>query len=178
MSGLAYLRRLGRHLWLDERASRRFLGDAAAARLRRRIEDSEACHRGEIRLCVEASLPLRWLWPPPDEAAMAQRVRQRALDWFARLRVWDTEDNTGVLIYLLLAERAIEIVADRGLARYVVPGEWDAALQALRQRLQRGPPEDALAQAIDTVDAWLRACAPLQATRPNLNELPDAVVRV
>lgn len=173
-----HLRRWGRHLWWDERTSRRWLDDAAAERLRRRIEASEAHHRGEIRVCVEASLPLRWLWPPADEAAMAARVRERALAWFGRLRVWDTEDNAGVLIYLLLAERAIEIVADRGLARRVPPADWDAALQALRDGLRQGPPEAALARAIDTVDGWLRVAVPLARGERPVNELPDAVVRV
>ncbi|OBS31127.1 hypothetical protein A9O67_02745 [Tepidimonas fonticaldi] len=178
MGWATHLRRWARHLMLDERASRRWLDDTAAERLRRRIEASEAHHRGEIRVCVEASLPLRWLWPPADDAALAARVRERALAWFGRLRVWDTEDNAGVLIYLLLAERAIEIVADRGLARRVPPADWDAALQALRDGLRHGPPEAALARAIDTVDGWLRHHFPSASDRPNPNELPDGVVRV
>lgn len=82
-----------------------------------------------------------------------------------------------MLIYLLLAERAIEIVADRGLARRVPPADWDAALQALRDGLRHGPPEAALARAIDTVDGWLRAAVPL-APGERTSRLPDAVVRV
>lgn len=169
--------RLVRHLWWDERASRRWLDDAAAERLRHRVAASEARHRGEIRVCVEAALPLGWLWPPPDEAALAARVRERALAWFGRLRVWDTEDNAGVLIYLLLAERAIEIVADRALARRVPPAHWQAVVERLRADLQTASPEAALAGAIDAVDAWLCQHFPADGQRPNPNELPDAVVR-
>ncbi|MDM7457013.1 MAG: TPM domain-containing protein [Tepidimonas sp.] len=172
------LRRFWRHLWLDERASRRWLDDAAAERLRRRIEVSETHHRGEIRVCVEASLPLRWLWPPADQAAMAARVRERALAWFGRLRVWDTEDNAGVLIYLLLAERAIEIVADRGLARRVSPAQWTAVVDDLQATLCAKRPEAGLAAAIDAVDRWLCHHFPSAGNRPNPNELPDGIIRV
>ncbi|WP_334135553.1 TPM domain-containing protein [Tepidimonas sp.] len=178
MGAITRLQRLWRHLWWDERASRRWLDDAAAERLRQRIVGSEAHHRGEIRVCVEAALPLSWLWPPPDDAAMPVRVRERALGWFGRLRVWDTEDNAGVLIYLLLAERAIEIVADRGLAGRVSAAQWVHAVDGLRGALRTGPPEVALAQAIDTVDGWLRAHFPAVPQDSNPNELPDAVVRV
>lgn len=177
MGTIARLRRLWRHLWLDERASRRWLDDAAAERLRRRIEASEARHRGEIRLCVEAALPLGWLWPPPADADVAARVRERALGWFGRLRVWDTEDNAGVLIYLLLAERAIEIVADRGLAQRVPADEWAAVVDRLRAALHTGRPEAGLTAAVDAVDLWLCRHFPAAAQRPNPNELPDGVVR-
>lgn len=178
MGWATQLRRWARHLMLDERASRRWLDDAAAERLRRRIEASEAHHRGEIRVCVEASLPLRWLWPPAGDEALAARVRERALAWFGRLRVWDTEDNAGVLIYLLLAERAIEIVADRGLVRRVPPAEWTAVVDGLQAALCAERPEAGLAAAIDAVDRWLRHHFPSASDRPNPNELPDGVVRV
>lgn len=173
----SHLRRLWRHLWYDERACHRWLTDAAAERLRQRIEASEGHHRGEIRVCVEASLPLGWLWPVPDDAEMAARVRLRALEWFGRLRVWDTEDNTGVLIYLLLAERAIEIVADRALAQRVPPAQWQAVMTRLQEDLRSAAPEAALAQAIDALHAWLCQHFPADAHRANPNELPNAVVR-
>ena len=176
---LSTLRRWARHLWLDERASRRWLDDAAAERLRQRIAAGEAQHLGEVRICVEASLPLAWLWPPPaDEADLAARIRRRAVQWFARLHVWDTEANAGVLIYVLLAERVIEIVADRTLARQVPPAQWDDAVQALQQGLRAGTVEAALTCAVDTVHGWLLAVAPATSGHPNPNELPDAVVRV
>ena len=73
---------------------------------------SERRHSGEIRVCVEAGLPLSYLW-------RGATARERAVTMFGKLRVWDTEHNNGVLIYLLLAEHRIEIVADRGLNRHV-----------------------------------------------------------
>ncbi|MBA2723381.1 MAG: TPM domain-containing protein, partial [Methylibium sp.] len=98
------LGRLLRHRWLDEDDVRRALGVDALARIEARVRASEAHHSGEIRVCVEAGLPLSYLW---RDAA----PRERAVTLFGKLRVWDTENNNGVLIYLLLAEHAIEIVA-------------------------------------------------------------------
>jgi uncharacterized membrane protein len=93
---------------------------------------------------------------------------------FGKLRVWDTEQNNGVLIYLLLAEHAIEVVADRGLARAVPPETWQQLVAGMREAFRAGRFEDGLAQAVDRVDALLVAHFPLAAGQANPNELPDA----
>jgi uncharacterized membrane protein len=100
------LARILKHRWLDETDVARALDAAALTRLEQHVATSETRHSGEIRLCVEAGLPLSYLWRNAT-------ARQRAVTMFGKLRVWDTEHNNGVLIYLLLAEHAIEIVADR-----------------------------------------------------------------
>ena len=105
---LARLQRMFRHRWLDESDTRRAIPPALAQRLAERVAASERRHSGEIRLYVEAGLPLSYLWRDATP-------RERAVAMFGKLRVWDTEHNNGVLVYLLLAEHAIEIVADRGL---------------------------------------------------------------
>ena len=105
-------------------------------RLAQRVAASERRHSGEVRICVEAALPWWPLWRSQGDGAARQLGRQRALDWFARLRIWDTEQNNGVLIYLLLAEQAIEIVADRGLTRMVDDAQWQAVVDRLGQRLR------------------------------------------
>ncbi len=128
---------------------------------------SERRHSGEIRLCVEAGLPLSYLWRDATP-------RQRAVTMFGKLRVWDTEQNNGVLIYLLLAEHAIEVVADRGLARAVPPETWQQLVAGMREAFRAGRFEDGLAQAVDRVDALLVAHFPLAAGQANPNELPDA----
>ena len=92
---------------------------------------------------------------------------------FGKLRVWDTENNNGVLIYLLLAERAIEIVADRGLTRHVSQLHWDTLVGGMREAFRAGHFETGLAQAIDAVDALLVRHFPLAAGEANPNELPD-----
>jgi hypothetical protein len=160
--------RLLRHRWLDETDARRALGDAALKRLEERVAASERGHSGEVRVCVEAGLPLSYLWR--DLSA-----RDRALTMFGKLRVWDTEHNNGVLIYLLLAEHAIEIVADRGLARRVVGDEWQRLIAAMRENFRAGRFEAGLMQAIDAVDALLRHHFPLAPGENNPDELPNRV---
>ncbi|WP_428421378.1 TPM domain-containing protein [Methylibium sp.] len=161
--------RLLRHRWLDEDDVRRALGPVALDRIEQRVRASEAAHSGEIRVCVEAGLPLGYLWR--DLSA-----RQRALTLFGKLRVWDTEHNNGVLIYLLLAEHRIEIVADRGLTRQVDAAHWQAIVDGMGAAFRERRFEDGLNAAIDAVDALLREHFPLAPGADNPNELPDAPV--
>jgi uncharacterized membrane protein len=95
------------------------------------------------------------------------------LAMFGKLRVWDTEANNGVLIYLLLAEHAIELVADRGLARTVSPQHWREIVEALSESLRAGQFEQGLAAAIGEVDRLLRRHYPLAEGEANPNELSD-----
>jgi uncharacterized membrane protein YgcG len=159
--------RILKHRWTDETDAARALGPEALLRLEQRVAMSERRHSGEIRLCVEAGLPLSYLWRDATP-------RQRAVTMFGKLRVWDTEQNNGVLIYLLLAEHAIEVVADRGLARAVPPETWQQLVAGMREAFRAGRFEDGLAQAVDRVDALLVAHFPLAAGQANPNELPDA----
>jgi len=158
--------RIIRHRWLDENDAKRTLDDAALQRLATRVQRSELRHSGEIRLCVEAGLPLSYLWRKAS-------VRERALAMFGKLRVWDTEHNNGVLIYLLLAEHAIEIVADRGLNRHVPPGQWHELAQRMSAAFKAGRFEPGLMEAIDAVDVLLGRHFPLAEGAANPNELPD-----
>ncbi|MFY9513089.1 MAG: TPM domain-containing protein [Rubrivivax sp.] len=162
------LTRLLKHRWRDESDTRRALGPAALARLQTRVHAGERRHSGEIRISVEAGLPLSYLWR--DLTA-----RDRAVTLFGKLRVWDTEHNNGVLIYLLLAEHAIEIVADRGLARHVSAAQWQALLDGMREAFRAGRFEQGLLQAVDAVDALLLQHFPLAEGQANPNELPDGV---
>jgi uncharacterized membrane protein len=159
--------RILKHRWTDETDAVRALGPEALLRLEQRVAMSERRHSGEIRLCVEAGLPLSYLWRDATP-------RQRAVTMFGKLRVWDTEQNNGVLIYLLLAEHAIEVVADRGLARAVPPETWQQLVAGMREAFRAGRFEDGLAQAVDRVDALLVAHFPLATGQANPNELPNA----
>jgi uncharacterized membrane protein len=162
------LARVLRHRLVDDTDTRRALDDAALDRLAARVRQSESRHSGEIRLSVEAGLPLSYLWQD-------LRARDRALTLFGKLRVWDTEANNGVLIYLLLAEHAIEIVADRGLSRRVPDAHWQQVLGDMREAFRAGRYEAGLMQAIDQVEALLVQHFPLAAGEANPNELPDRV---
>lgn len=160
------IRRLVRHRWLDDDDLRRALPPEALERLARRVAASEQRHGGEIRIHVEAGLPWSYLWR--DATA-----RDRAVTLFGKLRVWDTEHNNGVLVYLLLADRAIEIVADRGVARHVPAQAWSDMVAGMSEAFRAGHYESGLAQAIDTVADLLTEHFPaVDARHPN--ELPDA----
>lgn len=163
---LERLSRLLRHRWWDETDTRRALGPQALARIEGRIAQSEKRHSGEIRVCVEAGLPLSYLW-------RGAHARERAITMFGKLRVWDTEANNGVLIYLLLAEHQIEIVADRGIARHVPEGHWHHIVAGMRSEFRAGRFEPGLLQAIEAVEALMLQHFPAVEGAANPNELPD-----
>jgi uncharacterized membrane protein len=162
------LKRLVRHRWMED--AHRIVDPAMLRRLKERVAAGEAGHTGEIRVCIEAGLPNSYLLRPGPVRTIA---RQRALTQFGKLRVWDTEHNNGVLIYLLLAERSIDLVADRGLNACVTPAEWHAMVGRLSGALREGRFEDGLATAITEVSTVLQAHFPLAPDQARPNELPD-----
>ena len=174
MHGLLHrLSRLVKHRWMDD-ASHRFT-PAAVQALAQQVAASERSHSGEIRICIEAGLPNHYLLRADSTPAL---TRQRALAQFGKLRVWDTAQNNGVLIYLLLAERAIEVVADRGLNQHVSPEAWQALVQRLSAALAEGQVEQGLTQAVGEVSALLAQHFALAPGAVNPNELPDQPVLV
>jgi len=159
--------RIFKHRLLDERDAERALGSGALERIEARVADSERRHGGEIRVCVEAGLPLSYLWRNAT-------ARERAIALFGKLRVWDTEGNNGVLIYLLLADHQIEIVADRGLSRLMSAAQWRELVDRMAQAFKQNQFEGGLNAAIDEVDRLLAQHFPLPEGAVNPNELPDA----
>ncbi len=160
------LLRIWRHRWLDEGDLARNLPPELLDRLAARVAASEQRHGGQIRIHAEAGLPWSYLWRDATP-------RERALTLFGKLGVWDTEANNGVLIYLLLAERAIEIVADRGLARHVPDAHWREVVRRMGHAFREGRFEDGLGQAVDEVSALLEQHFPDGASSDQRNELPD-----
>ena len=161
--------RILKHCWWDAADVRRAVPPALLERLGLCVSASELRHTGEIRICVEAGLPLSYLWCNAS-------AKERALMLFSKLRVWDTEHNNGVLIYLLLADKSIELVADRGLNARVSPVEWQAMVAHLGEALQAGQYEDGLTKALEEVSAVLVQHYPLHPGNIRSNELPDAPV--
>ena len=166
---LRALPRIWKHRWLDSRAAGRALPPQALARLAALVAQSEATHTGEIRIAIESGLPLSYLRRDASP-------RERAIALFGKLRVWDTEDNNGVLIYLLLAEHAIEVVADRGLNTALPVDFWQQLLVRLRPVLAAQQYETALAAAIAALSAALTQHFPAEPGLRRSNALPDAPV--
>lgn len=160
--------RLVCHRWHDA-FGRSAIPVAALQRLGAQVAGSERQHTGQIRIVAEAGLPWSYL-------RRHANARERALMLFSKHRVWDTEHNNGVLIYLLMPEHAFEIVADRGLARHVPPTAWQEMATMMSARFQLGHYEEGLALAVSTVDALLTEHFPRAADTPFVNELPDPPV--
>ena len=161
--------RLFKHRWADD--SSRTISSSTLKHLTERVGESERLHSGEIRICIEAGLPNSYLLRAQPTPVL---TRQRALAQFSKLRVWDTEHNNGVLIYLLLAEHAIEVVADRGLNDCMSSADWQALVKRLGAALREGRFEEGLAQAVDEVSQVLQAHFALTGSQANPDELSNA----
>lgn len=164
MSGTFDMRRLARHLIAPEWPWRRRFPPAARAAVAKTIAASEGQHRGELRFVVEGPLPLA-------DALRGTPARARAIELFSRLRVWDTAENSGILIYLQMVDRRVEIVADRGIAARVPQAEWDALCRRMEEAFRVG---DFLRGSLDGIAAATRLLvAHFPAAAVNPNELPD-----
>ena len=172
------LKLLLKHLWLDASDTARAIPPDMLERLTRRVAASERRHSGEIQICVESSLPASYLWRLERNTLISHLIRERAVTMFGKLRVWDTEHNNGILIYLLLAEHAIEIVADRGVARHVSPAQWQAMVAHMANAFKEQRYEEGLTQALEECSAVLMQHFALQGGATSVqdagNELPDA----
>jgi uncharacterized membrane protein YgcG len=131
------------------------------------IQRSEATHRAELRFAVEGSLDL-------FDLLRGMTARQRAVQVFSQLGVWDTEENNGVLIYLLLADRDLEIIADRGVHRLVGDDGWEPIARRMEAALRAGNFEQGLVDGITAVGALLAQHYPRRGG--DVNELPDRPV--
>jgi uncharacterized membrane protein len=131
------------------------------------IKQSESQHRGELRFAVENSLSPAWVW---NELS----ARQRATEVFSNLRVWDTEENSGILIYLLLADREVHIIADRGIAQKVAQSEWDGIAKAMQIEFSKGRFKEGSLTGIEQLTKLLACHFPAGVANPN--ELPNKPV--
>ena len=156
-----------RHLFGLSSAKRHF-PPATLDAIQHAIAASEHRHRGEIVFAVEGSLPLA-------EAMRARSARDRAHEVFARLRVWNTEHNTGVLVYILLAEHAIEIVADRGVAAKIEQAQWQPICTVMQQHFSTGDYERGAIAGVEAIGELLIRHFPTNGER-KLDELPDRPV--
>ncbi|QZA76972.1 TPM domain-containing protein [Deefgea tanakiae] len=155
-----------KRLWLHLKPNpyRAQFNPALVDKLSGSIASAEQGHRGEIRLVVESSLPSALIWQNTTP-------RARAIDWFSQLRVWDTEGNTGILLYLLLAENQLELVADRGIASKVPQAQWDAICAQLQIHLGQNEIEIGLSTTISQLGQLLQEHFPLEIVQANPNEL-------
>ncbi|MEG1970746.1 MAG: TPM domain-containing protein [Burkholderiaceae bacterium] len=160
------LARVFKHWFTAPQAVARAFPPATLDRIQAAIAQAESQHSGEIRFAVEGSLP--WSYLRRDAAP-----RERAWMVFSKLRVWDTEHNNGVLIYVELADHDVEIVADRGLARRITQAQWQLIANAMRESFRAGEFEAGSLAAIAAVGDLLAAEFPLTTGISNPNELSN-----
>ena len=163
------VKRLLKHVFMPPWAWRRAFPQATLDAIEAAIRASEATHSGEIRFAIENSLPGILVW-------RGMSGRERAIEMFSNLRVWDTEQNSGVLVYLLLADHDIEIVADRGIAARVDPSAWEAVAQAMEAEFRQGAFERGALEGIRRVGDLLAQNFP--ASGDNRDELANRPVIV
>ena len=161
------IRRIGKHLLEHNWRVRRVFPSQALTTIEQAIKAGEATHSGQVRFVVEGALDGKPLFKD-------QPARERALDIFSHLRIWDTAHNNGVLIYLLLADRRVEIVADRGIDAKVGRAGWEKICQAMESDFRSGKFEAGVIKGIVAVSKELAAHFPKHGVGPN--ELPDAPV--
>lgn len=160
-------KRLIKHLVAPPWLLRRAFTPATLAAIESAIAASEMRHLGQIRFAIEETLVWPALWC--DKSA-----RARAIEVFSSLRVWDTEQNNGVLIYLLLADRDVEIVADRGIHRLAGEAAWEEICHSIEASLRAGDFEGGVVRGIEAISAALIAHYPRRDI--GANELPDAPI--
>lgn len=159
--------RFGRHLVTDHWSARRAFPLAVMKRIEAVIAEGERKHGGQVRFVVESALPM-------GQLIRGETPRERALEVFSRLRIWDTEENCGVLIYLLLADRDVEIVADRGIHRKVGDEAWQAICRGMESAFREKRFSDGAIDGIDAINELLTHHFPRVST--GANELPDQPV--
>jgi uncharacterized membrane protein len=161
------IRRIGKHLLEHNWRVRRIFPPRVLAAIEAAIKAGEATHSGQVRFVVEGALDGKPLFKN-------QSARERALDIFSHLRIWDTAHNNGVLIYLLLADRKVEIVADRGIDANVGAAGWEKICKAMETDFRGGNFETGVIKGIEAVSRQLAAHFPKHGSGPN--ELPDKPV--
>ena len=161
------IKRIVKHLLTTRGQVKRAFPRNTLMTIEKAIEASETTHVGEIRFAVEGALDGMPLFK-------GQSARERAIEVFSQLRLWDTEDNSGLLIYLLLADRAVEIVADRGIHAKVGSQDWEKICQQMETAFSQSNYESGVLSGVQAVTQHLVRHFP--AGGQNGNELPDKPV--
>lgn len=171
---LKKMKRFFKHLFGNPWQVSRHFSKASLQRIESAITASEKKHTGEIRFVVEAGLH-------PFEIFKGKTPRQRGIELFSLLNIWDTELNNGVLIYLLLADRDVEIVADRGIDKHIGYDRWDMICHDMEVLFRRGEFEAGVLEGVVEITAALEKYFPIdaiqnkrkKAVQRKKNELPD-----
>jgi uncharacterized membrane protein len=162
-----WLKRFFLHVWMSPIILNRQFPASTLNAIGEAVATGEKLHRGQVRFVLEAELTTGQLWA-------GITARQRAIDVFSLMRVWDTEENNGVLVFLLLADRKVEIVADRGIHRHVGDERWRAICREIEHHYRKGDFTSGSVHGIQKISAELAFYFP--AKGEHANEQPDMPV--
>lgn len=168
-TGKDTMKRLLKHLLAGRWQTLRYFPPSAMRGIESAIQGSESTHMGELRFAVEAGLD----WP---DVMRGKTAHERALEVFSQLRIWDTEHNSGVLVYLLLADHKVEIIADRGIHRRVGDAGWQAICREMEAEFRAGRFEQGVLLGLQRISALLQQHFPAVLNNPD--ELSNAPVRL
>lgn len=157
---MTWLKRFMRHVWMSPLIARRAFTDETLRAIEVAVAICEQTHRGQVRFVVEAELTTQQLWS-------GLTSRARAVEVFSGLRVWDTEENNGVLIYVLLADRKVEIIADRGIHAKVGTERWRAICKEMELHFRKRDFREGSVNAIHKVGVELAFYFPSHGHRTN-----------
>ena len=157
---MSFIQRFFRHVWMSPISRDRKFSRSTLAAIEKAVVDGEKLHRGQVRFAVEAELTFGQLWH-------GVHARRRAIEVFSMLRVWDTEENNGVLIYVMLADRKVEIIADRGIHRHVGEVRWRAICRELELHYRKGDFSAGSVVAIQKIGEELKFYFPATGSHPN-----------
>ncbi len=155
-----------RHAFAGRKTLERAFPREALDAIERAVDESERLHTGEIRFAIEASLE-------PGQAWAGRTPRDRALEVFATLGVWDTDANNGVLVYVLLADHVVEIVADRGFNRLVAAGQWLAVCEDMERNFRNGNFREGALVGVGEVGRIIASHYPQRPGQQDEDELPN-----
>ncbi|MFJ3045494.1 TPM domain-containing protein [Herbaspirillum chlorophenolicum] len=159
--------RMLRHLAGTHAVARRAFPSATLKAIQAGIGEGEKQHRAQVRMIVETSLSLGAVW-------RGESSRQRAHELFSRYRIWDTEENCGVLVYVNLADHKVEIVADRGVSRVVTRQQWQDVCRAMTAGYAHGAYHESTLQALEQLHVLLAGAMPRDSgDTAGANELSD-----
>ena len=161
---MSELKRFARHVSMTPWKARSAFPDKVMDAIQHEITEQEKRHHGEVRFVVERELTTAQLW-----AGLTSR--QRAIEVFSMLQVWNTEENTGILVYVLLADHKVEVVADRGIQKRVAAEEWGAIVKTMEAQFRAGQFEAGALAGVRAASDLLARHFPGSAD--DVNQLPD-----
>ncbi len=161
--------RLLKNIFINRWLVRFYFTQKDLQRIEDAITQSEAQHYAEIQVAIESHIPVQ-------DVFRKKTAKQCAIEAFAKLHVWDTKENSGVLIYLLLTDRSIEIIADRGIHQTLGTSYWEKINSETVEYFKKKQYTDGILHAMEQISLEMKRLFPLDKNKKNDDELSNKVI--